>query len=198
MVTKSTLTVLIPDGWEVENSLDPLTDDSAEDPDSDGLSNLGEYQANTDPSNSDTDFDGMPDGWEVENSLDPLTDDSAEDPDSDSLTNLGEYQANTDPSNSDTDGDGLTDGEEVNTYGTDPLVSDTDGDGYSDGDEVNKGTDPTDSNSYPTTYTTGNSTSNSSGSTLYSLDFSSFVFFLSVLMVPVFIRLTSFFRRKQN
>jgi len=92
MVTKSTLTVLIlwPDGWEVENSLDPLTDDSAEDPDSDGLSNLGEYQANTDPLNSDTDGDGFTDGEEVIYGIDP--------------------------SNSDTDGDGLSDGDEVNTY----------------------------------------------------------------------------------
>jgi len=159
----------MPDGWEVENSLNPLTDDSAEDPDSDGLTNLEEYQAGTDPTTSDTDGDGltdgeevniystdplasdtdndgMPDGWEVENSLDSLIDDSAEDLDSDGLTNLEEYQAGTDPLDSDTDSDGLTDGDEVNTYGTDPLSSDTDGDGLTDNEEINTyGTDPLDS-----------------------------------------------------
>ncbi|MHA1866479.1 MAG: hypothetical protein ACTSXD_00275, partial [Candidatus Heimdallarchaeaceae archaeon] len=105
---------------EVENSLDPLTDDSSSDPDFDGLTNLEEYLSNTDPNDSDTDGDGIddgdevntygtdptlsdtdgdgiPDGWEVENDLDPLTDDSAEDPDGDGLTNLEEYQASTDP-----------------------------------------------------------------------------------------------------
>ena len=43
----------MPDGWEVENSLDPLTDDSVEDPDGDSLTNLEEYQAGTDPQVSD-------------------------------------------------------------------------------------------------------------------------------------------------
>ncbi|MHA1205344.1 MAG: hypothetical protein ACTSSL_10470 [Candidatus Heimdallarchaeaceae archaeon] len=32
------------DGWEVNNGLDPLTDDAAEDLDGDGLTNLEEYQ----------------------------------------------------------------------------------------------------------------------------------------------------------
>jgi len=208
------------DGDEVNiYGTDPLDSDT----DDDGLTDADEVNIyGTDPLASDTDSDGMPDGWEVESSLNPLLDDSALDPDNDGLTNLEEYQNNsdpldsdtdgddltdgdevniygTDPLASDTDGDGLTDGEEVNIYGTDPLVFDTDGDGYSDGDEVNKGTDPTDSNSYPTTNTTGNSTSNSSSTTaLLSLDFYSFVAFLSLLMIPVFIRLTSDFRRKQS
>ncbi|MHA1868416.1 MAG: hypothetical protein ACTSXD_10275, partial [Candidatus Heimdallarchaeaceae archaeon] len=122
------------DGWEVGNSLDPLTDDSSLDPDSDALTNLNEYQAgtdpndsdtdndglvdgdevntySTDPTNNDTDSDGLVDGWEVDNSLDPLTDDSSLDLDSDALTNLGEYQAGTDPNDSDTDNDGLVDGD---------------------------------------------------------------------------------------
>ncbi|UJG41078.1 MAG: hypothetical protein K9W45_01130 [Candidatus Heimdallarchaeum aukensis] len=155
----------MPDGWEVTNSLDPLTDDSSLDADSDGLTNLEEYSSgtdpnnsdsdndgltdgsevntyNTDPNDSDTDSDGMPDGWEVNYSLDPLTDDSSLDADSDSLTNLEEYQNNTDPNNSDSDNDGLTDGSEVNTYNTDPNNSDTDSDGMPDGWEVNYSLDP--------------------------------------------------------
>ena len=208
----------MPDKWEEEFSLDPLVDDSDEDPDSDGLSNLSEYQNNTDPTDSDTDGDNLTDGEEVntygtdptdsDTDVDGLTDwdeiitygtdPTDSDTDDDSLTDWDEVITyGTDPTDSDTDGDGLTDGEEVITYGTDPTDSDTDGDGYSDYDEVNKGTNPTDSNSYPTTDSTENSTSNSS-SALFSLDFSSFAVFLSVLMIPVFIRLTYEFRRKQN
>jgi hypothetical protein len=37
------------DGWERENGLDPTRDDSAEDPDADGYSNLQEYILGTDP-----------------------------------------------------------------------------------------------------------------------------------------------------
>jgi hypothetical protein len=40
---------LIPDLWEVQNNLDPTVDDSAEDPDGDGVSNLDEYNDGTDP-----------------------------------------------------------------------------------------------------------------------------------------------------
>jgi MYXO-CTERM domain-containing protein len=50
----------------------------------------------------------------------------------------------------DVDGDGLSDGSEVNVHGTDPSDADTDDDGTSDGDEVSAGSDPTDSESTPT------------------------------------------------
>ena len=36
------------DLWEVKNKLDPITDDSLLDFDSDGLNNIGEYKAGTD------------------------------------------------------------------------------------------------------------------------------------------------------
>ena len=55
----------MPDGWEVANSLDPLADDSADDPDTDDLSNLREYELLLNPHNDDTDGDGFEDGDEV-------------------------------------------------------------------------------------------------------------------------------------
>ena len=62
----------MPDGWEVEYDLEPLTDDAMNDPDGDGLNNLQEYQISTDPNDSDTDNDGLND-LEDENPLIPDT-----------------------------------------------------------------------------------------------------------------------------
>jgi hypothetical protein len=132
----------MPDGWEVNHGLNPLTNDAGADPDHDGLTNLQEYQHHTNPQLADTDGDGMPDGWEVNHGLDPLANDAGADPDNDGLTNLQEYQHGTNPQVADTDGDGLTDGQEVNTYHTNPLVADSDNDGLTDGQEVTIGTDP--------------------------------------------------------
>jgi hypothetical protein len=106
----------LPDSWEYDY-FGNLSQSGTDDPDEDGLTNLEEYQAGTDPTNPDTDGDGLSDGDEV---------------------NI----YGTDPTNPDTDGDGLSDGEEVNIYGTDPTKADTDGDGVNDGDEVAQGTDP--------------------------------------------------------
>jgi hypothetical protein len=85
----------MPDGWEVDNNLDPLVDDANQDPDGDALTNLQEYQAGTDPHNPDSDGDGMPDGWEVQNGLDPLSDDANGDLDGDGYTNGEEYTLGT-------------------------------------------------------------------------------------------------------
>ncbi|NJO00015.1 MAG: hypothetical protein HC875_40840, partial [Anaerolineales bacterium] len=53
------------DGWEMDNGLDPLVNDAADDPDNDGLTNLAEYQAGSDPQNADSDGDGVNDGLEI-------------------------------------------------------------------------------------------------------------------------------------
>src|SRR3989344_289442 len=81
------------------------------DTDNDGLSNCEESGFGTDPTNPDSDSDGLIDGTEVNTYF-------------------------TNPLKPDTDGDGLKDGEEVNTYKTNPLVFDTDKDGCSDGEEI--------------------------------------------------------------
>ena len=166
----------LPIEWEVEHNLNPWSDDTGDDADEDGLTNLEEYNLGLNPQSNDTDSDGMPDGWEVDNSLDPLADDAAYDTDIDGLTNVQEYQYNTNPLSNDTDGDSMPDGWEVFNsldpltddanedpdddlllnlleyqYGTDPNNPDTDGDSYSDYIEIEKGTDPLDPNDYPKT-----------------------------------------------
>ena len=87
----------LPDDWEM-NYFGNLDYGPEDDPDGDSLSNLGEYQAGTDPTVGDTDSDGIPDGWEVENGLDPLDEsDANQDPDGDGYTNRQEYEGGTDP-----------------------------------------------------------------------------------------------------
>ncbi|MFA5204725.1 MAG: hypothetical protein WC708_10020 [Lentisphaeria bacterium] len=91
--------------------------------DADGLADAIErFVYGTDPTQADTDFDGMPDGWEVANDLNPLTVDAALDTDGDGLTNLQEYLAGIDPHDADTDGDGSDDGLEM-LLGRTPLKS---------------------------------------------------------------------------
>ena len=69
------------------------------DDDGDGLSNGDEKGIyGTDPTNPDTDSDGMDDGWEVTYGLDPLSAaDAAEDADDDGLTNFEEYRLRSNP-----------------------------------------------------------------------------------------------------
>ena len=109
----------LPDWWELK-SFGDLAASSTQDPDTDGLNNLGEYLAGTIPTDSDTDQDGlsdgdeinvdgtdplsadtdkdvMPDGFELTNGLNPLEDDAYEDKDRDQFPNLYEWANGSDP-----------------------------------------------------------------------------------------------------
>jgi len=111
----------------------------------DGLTNLKEYQAGTDPNDPDSDDDGLQDGPEVAGAGSrPPTNPNEPDTDFDGLNDLVESNTKswssasdtgTDPTSGDTDGDALGDLVETNT-GTNPLNSDTDGDGAADWYEV--------------------------------------------------------------
>jgi outer membrane protein OmpA-like peptidoglycan-associated protein len=118
------------------------TDPTNPDTDSDGLKDGAEVnQYKTDPKNPDTDGDGLKDGEEVmKYNTNPLKADT----DNDGLNDYDEVMTNkTDPLNPDTDADGLKDGEEVLKYKTSPFNADTDSDGLKDGEEVMKyKTDP--------------------------------------------------------
>lgn len=116
----------MPAWWEQTHQLDDSTgSDATIDTDSDGLNNLQEFIAGSEPRNSDTDGDLIDDGAEVDTH-------------------------NTDPSVSDSDADGLSDSDEVNTHLTNPLLADSDGDSFPDGAEVKLyNSDPLDDLSIP-------------------------------------------------
>jgi len=114
------------DRFETFYGLDPVTDDGASDKDGDGLSNLAEFNAGTNPTNTDTDGDGILDGKDI------------------------------DPKDMDADKDGIRDDkEDLNKDGvldageTDPSLVDTDGDGYNDAVEITYQADPRDASSAP-------------------------------------------------
>jgi len=92
----------MPDAWEVMNHLDPYStndiDGASADADGDGLHNIYEYWADTNPWFEDTDQDS--------------TLDSGEDRDGDGVVNIIEQQLGSRPDIVDTDDDGLTDKEE--------------------------------------------------------------------------------------
>ncbi|MGY8689670.1 MAG: LamG-like jellyroll fold domain-containing protein, partial [Verrucomicrobiales bacterium] len=108
----------------------------------DGLTSLGEFQAQTDPKNPDSDGDGLRDGVE---------------------TNTGVFASATDsgtsPRKRDSDDDGLSDNVETGTQtfvdasdtGSDPNQQDSDGDQFPDGFELEYLTDPNNVDNTPIT-----------------------------------------------
>lgn len=121
--------------------LNPTENDS----DGDGLTDEEEKEIGTDPNNADTDGDGLNDGAEVNTTkTDPLKRDT----DGDGLIDGGTdnekgevFDYKTNPLVKDTDSDGLEDGKEIE-ISTDPLKPDSDGDGLNDGLEIQIGTKP--------------------------------------------------------
>ncbi len=128
------------DLWEAAHGLDTNVNDAALDPDGDGLTNLEEFTAETDPHDADSDDDGLSDGVETGTG-----------------TWVDAQDTGTNPNVPDSDGDGLSDGLEnpdlpflgAQQPGTNPTIFDTDGDEFGDGEEVLTGTDPTDIGDFP-------------------------------------------------
>jgi len=138
----------LPDVWEkiyFPTDLTKLT--KTGDYDADGLKDTAEYMLDTDPTNPDTDGDGLKDGVE---------------------TNTGKYVSATDtgsnPKKTDSDNDGLSDATEVNRVPpTDPNKADTDADGFTDAEEIAGGTDPVNPQDSPLTFVIANSQMEFSG-----------------------------------
>ena len=87
----------LPDEWEFKH-FGTFDCDGSGDADQDGLNDLDEFRAGTDPFSPDTDGDGLPDLWEVSKGLSPTNAaDVADDPDGDGLNNELEYELGTDP-----------------------------------------------------------------------------------------------------
>ena len=131
------------DKWETTHELDLTKNDSAEDPDDDGLTNIEEFQLRTFPKVADTDSDGLKDSVETKTG-----------------TYVDENDTGTHPLRPDTDFDGLLDGVEnpniaydssnpATTPGTSPNNGDSDGDGGVDGLEISAGTNPTEAGPLP-------------------------------------------------
>lgn len=140
----------MPDQWEIANALDPNNgEDAAYDSDADGMTNLQESLAKTDPNQADTDGDGLGDSDEM---TIYHTDPTHADTDRDGLSDGDEVNLhNTDPLDKDCDNDRLIDQLEIEA-GTDPYLADTDGDGVRDINEIKLGQDPLDPGEFPTSW----------------------------------------------
>jgi|GEM_PF-1316812 len=143
----------ISDAWEEAYFGDKDFNGEA-DTDRDGLTDLEEYQYGSNPTNMDSDGDGLSDMTEI---YGVGTDPTSWDSDGDSISDVKEIFTGTSPvefdankkeidatvygAYTDSDSDGVSDYiEEMND--TDPYASDTDGDGLTDGDEIKYNTNP--------------------------------------------------------
>ncbi|RME24782.1 MAG: DUF1566 domain-containing protein, partial [Candidatus Zixiibacteriota bacterium] len=113
------------------------------DADGDGLADFYEYNTyGSSVSAEDTDSDGLSDCQEVWHT-------SRSQCEAPGYTGPFDGGYGSDPTRSDSDADALGDFAEVVTHGTDPVAFDTDADGYGDGDEILAGTDPRTNTSIP-------------------------------------------------
>jgi hypothetical protein len=87
----------LPDAWERER-LGTTAYGALDDPDHDGVVNLGEWRALLDPADPDTDGDGLTDGWEVRHLMDPrVAGIPGADSDGDGIPDAGEQRCRTSP-----------------------------------------------------------------------------------------------------
>ena len=124
------------DSWELTYFPTLETTTGSANVDGDSLDNLAEQTTGTNPTNSDTDNDGLLDHVETG-----------------SGSFVSETDTGSDPLAPDTDADGLLDGEEVSPAvgaATNPNDEDSDNDQFSDRIELERGTDPNDSANKPT------------------------------------------------
>ncbi|MEN3942240.1 DUF1800 family protein [Prosthecobacter sp. SYSU 5D2] len=127
----------MPDVWEDLHQFNKnLPADAGDDSDVDGLSNLREYLAGTNPRNRDSDNDGAPDGLEVQSGSDPLL-----------AASRPPYYGGTGMQGEDFNGNGMSDAWEQWTGSLLNPLLDADGDGLTNSGEAAAGTDPFDAGS---------------------------------------------------
>ncbi|MFO6424233.1 hypothetical protein ACK8OT_12580, partial [Motilimonas sp. KMU-193] len=127
----------LPDNWEEQYGLDKYRNDAFENIDRDYLTNLEEFKLGTNPTNPDTDGDGIPDG----DDFDSLNAKYSRDDDRDGIPYEWErlfhfmQDSNPNDANFDYDNDGLTELQEF-LAGSNPQIPDSDNDGELDGADI--------------------------------------------------------------